>query len=260
MTDGKEYFCEKHNSYNRSCSVSFSSLSHMQLNVPEPVEPRDNTIFPDSDEDYPTENNLNQTDFSHTRPIVIDSDHVKYGKYNETDSANHSFDDGIDVIDGIIHPSTIHNQVNSSDYDMPEKAQKKLQANSVDSGISNNINGTNVSHVNNVNHVSNVNHFSNVNHISNVNHVNNSIEINGNDNCQTELINSDIEKEKTKGLPSRLSDLSLKDNDKILNRDLSSDDDKFEIDQDVSPRIRCPNGTEKKNGISLNLKLQSEMR
>ncbi|XP_028027386.1 GATOR complex protein NPRL3 [Bombyx mandarina] len=224
--DGKEYYCEKHDIYNRSCSVSFSSLNQMQLNVPEPVEPRDNTIFPDSDEDYPTENNLNQTDFSHTRPIIIDSDRKKHEKFHENDSANHSFDDGIDVVDGI--------KTNGCDYDNQIEKQKK-HGNSVDSGISNNINGT----------------------------AGNSIEANGNDASHAELSNGETvtSDDKSKGLPSRLSDLSLKDNDNAANN-TSSDEDRFESDQDVSPRTKTnglTNGSEKKNGVSLNLKLQSEM-
>lgn len=210
----------------------------MQLNVPEPVEPRETTnTFPDSDEDYPTENNLNQTDFSHTKPIVIESEHTKYDKFRETDSANHSFDDGIDVVDGI-KPNT------NGDYDAKEKVQKKIQGNSVDSGISNNMNGS-------------------------INGVNGNGEIleNGHtDIAKTELIlNLSIEKidSDKKSLPSRLSDLSLKDSEATLNKDTSSDEDKFESDLDISPRLKVNgivNGTEKKNGVSLNLKLQSEMR
>lgn len=186
----------------------------MQLNVPEPVEPRNSTsIFPDSDEDYPTENNLNQTDFSHTKPIVIESDYTKYDKYTEVDSANHSFDDGIDVVDGLI-------KTNGCDY-------------SVDSGISNNLrNGHN--------------------------------NINNNEEHISGTENEEIKEEKViKTLPSRLSDLSLKTNENGINS--SSDDDKFESDQEVSPRVKKynghhVNGTEKTNGISLNLKLQCEMR
>lgn len=189
--------------------------------MPEPVEPREITnIFHDYEEGYPTENNLNQTDFSHTKPIVIDSDHTKYDKFHEVDSANHSFDDGVDVVDSIV---TMTNGLN--DYEKSDK--KKLHANSVDSGISNNIN--NVSE-------------------------------NG-----TEHTNGESEKDsiKVKSLPSRLSDLSLKECENSLYRDTSSDEDKLESDHDVSPRIKTNgivNGNEKKNGISLNLKLQCEMR
>lgn len=196
----------------------------MQLNVPEPVESRESTnTFPDSDEDYPTENNLNQTDFSHTKPIVIESDYTKFDNFNEVDSANHSFDDGIDVVDGLIKKNGLN-----SDYD---KDKKKLQGNSVDSGISNNINGTNG-------------------------------ETKGM-NGHSEHING-IEKteEKLKVLPSRLSDLSLKDNENGFSN-TSSDEDKFESDQEVLPKQKHINGLvngEKKNGVSLNLKLQSEMR
>lgn len=186
----------------------------MQLNVPEPVEPRNSTnIFPDSDEDYPTENNLNQTDFSHTKPIVIESDYTKYDKFNEVDSANHSFDDGVDVVDGLIKT----NGVNGCDY-------------SVDSGISNNL----------------TNGHNNIN--------NNEQQVNGIDH-------EEIKEEKfLKTLPSRLSDLSLKTNENGMHS--SSDDDRFESDQEVSPRLKnCHfNGTERTNGISLNLRLQSEMR
>lgn len=216
ISDGKEYFCEKHDIYNQSSNISFSSLNQMQLNVPEPVEPRNSTnIFPDSDEDYPTENNLNQTDFSHTKPIVIESDYTKYDKFTEVDSANHSFDDGIDVVDGLIKT----NGVNGCDY-------------SVDSGISNNL----------------TNGHSNI--------INNEEQING-------IENGEIKEEKIlKILPSRLSDLSLKLNENGMNS--SSDEDKFESDQEVSPRTKkCKghiNGTEKNNGISLNLRLQCEMR
>ncbi|KAI8432307.1 hypothetical protein MSG28_004727 [Choristoneura fumiferana] len=217
-TEVKEYFCEKHDGYNRSCSMSFSSLNQMQLNVPEPVEPRVNpNTFPDSDEDYPTENNLNQTDFSHTKPIVIESDHTKFGTFNEVDSANHSFDDGIDEVDGLIKSNgDIH-------LDYEGTSEKKAHGNSVDSGISNNINGANLNGV-----------------------VENGI--NGHD-------------EEVKILPSRLSNLSLKDTESLLNT--SSDEDKFESDQDVSPRFKNKgfmNGLDKRNGVSLNLKLQSEMR
>lgn len=228
-TDGKEYYCEKHNIYNQSCSVSFSSLSQMQLNVPNPVEPRESVNhFPDSDEEYPTENNLNQTDFSHTKPIVIDSDHSKLDQFNEADSANHSFDDGVDVVDGLLKRNLRIN----CEYTTIEK--KKPQGNSVDSGISNNINGAtaNATDTNGVN-----GHSENVGDI--------------------DKVEGDIEKPKT--LPSRLSDLSLKETDNTLN--MSSDDDRFESDLDVSPRLKM-NGLhdhEKKNGVSLNLKLQSEM-
>lgn len=220
FTDGKEYFCEKHDIYNQSCNISFSSLNQMQLNVPEPVEPRESVnTFPDSDEEYPTENNLNQTDFSHTKPIVIESEHVKYDKFNEADSANHSFDDGIDVVDGLIKTN-----VNSCDYDKSENGPKK-HGNSVDSGISNNINGANVDK---------------------------------SENCN----GKDIDLEVKKTLPSRLSDLSLKGTDNGLNT--SSDDDKYESDVDISPRLKngngLTNGMDKKNGVSLNLRLQSEMR
>lgn len=234
LSDGKEYYCEKHDVFNQSCSVSFSSLNQMQLNVPEPVEPRENTnTFPDSDEDYPTENNLNQTDFSHTKPIVIESEHTKYDKFRESDSANHSFDDGIDVVDGV-------KQNTNGDYDAKEKVPKKIQGNSVDSGISNNMNGT-------------------------VNGINGKEEILENGHVEipkTELIsNLSVDKldSDKKSLPSRLSDLSLKDSDTTLNKDTSSDEDKFESDQEISPRLKI-NGTDKKNGVSLNLKFQSEMR
>ncbi|KAH9630527.1 hypothetical protein HF086_018443 [Spodoptera exigua] len=231
--DGKEYYCEKHDVFNQSCSVSFSSLNQMQLNVPEPVEPRETiNTFPDSDEDYPTENNLNQTDFSHTKPIVIESEHIKYEKFRETDSANHSFDDGIDVVDGV-------KPTNGCDYESKvENGQKKIQGNSVDSGISSNMNGTN-------------------------NHNGNGEVI---ENGHTDIIKSELSIDKTdsdkKSLPSRLSDISLKDSETTLNKDTSSDEDKFESDQDISPRIKMNgmmNGGEKKNGVSLNLKFQSEM-
>ncbi|KAJ8720295.1 hypothetical protein PYW07_012338 [Mythimna separata] len=235
--DGKEYYCEKHDVFNQSCSVSFSSLNQMQLNVPEPVEPRETTnTFPDSDEDYPTENNLNQTDFSHTKPIVIESEHIKYDKFREADSANHSFDDGLDVVDGI-------KQNTNGDYDTKEKVQKKIQGNSVDSGISSNMNGT----INGVNGISEI------------------LENGHTEISKSELISNlsldKIDSDK-KSLPSRLSDLSLKDSEATLNKDTSSDEDKFESDQDISPRLKINgmvNGTEKKNGVSLNLKLQSEM-
>lgn len=216
ISEGKDYYCEKHDIYNQSSNISISSLNQMQLNVPEPVEPRNSTnIFPDSDEDYPTENNLNQTDFSHTKPIVIESDYTKYDKFTEMDSANHSFDDGIDVVDGLIKT----NGVNGCDY-------------SVDSGISNNLN----------------NGHNNI--------INNKQLING-------IESEKIKEEKIfKILPSRLSDLSLTTNENGMNS--SSDEDKFESDQEVSPRIKkCNghmNGTEKINGISLNLRLQCEMR
>ncbi|RVE45185.1 hypothetical protein evm_010157 [Chilo suppressalis] len=225
--DGKEYYCEKHDIYSQSCNVSYTSLNQNQLNVPNPVEMRDGSVhFADSDDEYPTMNNLNQTDFSHTKPIVIDSDNSKIDKFNDIDSANHSFDDGVDVVDGIIS-----NGLNGCEYDSDEK--KKIQGNSVDSGISNNINGTNT----------------------------NGVETNGivnghNGNGNPEIDNLEV---KTKSLPSRLSDLSLKETENMLNS--SSDEDRFESDQDVSPRLKFNgvNGCDKKNGVSLNLKLQSDM-
>ncbi|XP_072931396.1 GATOR complex protein NPRL3 [Epargyreus clarus] len=228
---GKEYFCEKHDIYYNSSSVSFSSLNQIQLNVPEPVESRGSTnAFPDSDEDYPTQNNLNQTDFSHTKPIVIESDHTKFDNFNEVDSANHSFDDGIDVVDGLVKPN-----VNGCDFNSGSVIQKKLHGNSVDSGISNNVNG---------------------------NGNENGPLVNGHVDLVNGLDKSDTEKV-VKILPSRLSDLSFKETDNLLNRDTSSDEDKFESDLDTSPKTnKCNgfvNGTEKKNGVSLNLKLQSEM-
>lgn len=227
FVDGKEYFCEKHDSNYQSNSVSFSSLNQVQLNVPEPVEPREsNNTFPDSDEDYPTQNNLNQTDFSHTKPIVIESENTKYDNFHEVDSANHSFDDGIDVVDGLVKP-----KVNGCDYDKTQNIQKKVQGNSVDSGISNNLNGNGMNGTENGH-------------------------INGQSNAK--------DKTEIKTLPSRLSDISLKETDSVINRDTSSDEDKFESDVDVSPRLRnghaATNYMEKTNGVSLNLKLQSEMR
>ncbi|KAM3957819.1 LOW QUALITY PROTEIN: GATOR complex protein Nprl3 [Aphomia sociella] len=225
--EGNEYFCEKHDNYNQSCSVSFSSLNQIHLNVPEPVESRDSiNAFPDSDEDYPTENNLNQTDFSHTKPIVIESDHTKYDNFNEVDSANHSFDDGVDVVDGLVKSNCVNGEYDTT--------KKKIQGNSVDSGISSNMNGASIN--NGTEHSSN----------GDVEHMNGT--------------NSDKAEKKVKVLSSRLSDMSLKENDNGLNT--SSDDDRFESDHDISPRhkkgIAFANG-ERKNGVSLNLKLQSEM-
>lgn len=112
----------------------------------------------------------------------------------------------------------------NGDYEKSD--EKKLHANSVDSGILNNIN---------------------------------------NNENGTDKITSELEKDsiKIKSLPSRLSDLSLKESENSSNRDTSSDEDKFGSDQDVSPRIKSKaviNGHEQKNGVSLNLKLQSEMR
>ncbi|CAK1582706.1 unnamed protein product [Parnassius mnemosyne] len=223
--DCKEYYCEKHDNYNQSCNVSFSSLNQLHLNVPEPVEPRESTnFFPDSDEDYPTENNLNQTDFSHTQPIVIESDHPKYEKFHEVDSANHSFDDGVDEVDGLSKP----NGIESNDYD---KSDQKKQGNSVDSGISNNINGAN----------------------NNVVDDKSKLHVNGH------IVNGEKERVETaiSTLTSRLSDTSLKD------IDVSNNDEDTLDGEDVSPRQKnsngLVNGTEKKNGVSLNLKLQSEM-
>lgn len=226
FSEGQEYYCEKHDSYYQSNSVSFSSLNHVHLNVPEPVEARDiSSAFLDSDEDYPTQNNLNQTDFSHTRPIVIESEHTKYDSFHEPDSANHSFDDGVDEVDGLMKP------VNGCDYDKNDQIQKKLHGNSVDSGISNNINGNTIN--------------------GTQNHLNGHTE-----KC--------TEGNEIKNLPSRLSDLSLKDSDNVILPDTSSDEDRFESDTDVSPRIKNGCGSihfkEKKNGISLNLKLQNEIR
>lgn len=171
--------------------------------------------FLDSDEDYPIKNS-NQTDFLHTKPIVIDPDHNKYDKF-DVDSANHSFDDGIDVVDGLIKPN-----INGSDYDKNQKIQKKVQGNSVDSGISNNMNSNG---------------------------------INGSENGHNES-----KENGEKALPSRLSDLSLKESDNA--NSTSSDEDRLESDADVSPRMKKAHSksTEKKNGVSLNLKLQNEMR
>lgn len=121
--DGKEYFCEKHSD---NQSLSYSSLNHIQLHIPEPVDTNGTSnVYADSDEGYPTENNLNQTDFSHTKPIIIESEN-NYDNFN-SDSANHSFDEGVDVVDG---PKTVDDDKTFID--------KKLQANSVDSGFSNN--------------------------------------------------------------------------------------------------------------------------
>ncbi|XP_041981161.1 GATOR complex protein NPRL3 [Aricia agestis] len=218
LTDGKEYICEKHDPYYQSNSVSYSSLNQGQLNVPEPVESRDlSNTFVDSDDEYPTQNNLNQTDFSHTQPIIIEAENTKYEKY-ENDSANHSFEDGVDEVDGLIKPT-----INGCD-----KTQKKLQGNSVDSGISHNGNGIN------------------------------SID---KQNGHTEKSNENFDR---KSLPTRLSDLSLKDNDQsMMLRDTSSDEDRFESDTDAPPMFKTShssiNGMEKRNGVSLNLKLQSEM-
>lgn len=166
------------------------------------------SVFPDSDEEYPTQNNLNQTDFSHTKPIVIESDATKQ-KFEEADSANHSFDDGVDVVDGLLKARLDDDQAD---------VRAKRHGNSVDSGISNNGNG---------------NH--DVKNILNVK--------------ETEVPK----------LRSRVSDLSLKESEGPINKDSSSDEDKFEIDPELSPRLKT-GGAVKRNGISLNLKFQSEMR
>lgn len=216
VSDGQEYYCEKHDIYNQSCNISFSSLNQMQLNVPEPVEPRESAnTFPDSDEDYPTENNLNQTDFSHTKPIVIESEHTKHEKFHTNDSANHSFDDGMDVVDGFVPKP---NGVNGFGHN-----DQKKQPNSVDSGISNNVNGDKL-------------------------HINGSMDV---DHKEVKIANP---------MTSRLSDASLKEKDAPNNVDC----DENMMDCDVSPRQKnqnvLTNGTDKKNGVSLNLKLQNEMR
>ncbi|XP_045536818.1 GATOR complex protein NPRL3 [Papilio machaon] len=214
--DGQEYYCEKHDIYNQSCNISFSSLNQMQLNVPGPVEPRDSAnTFPDSDEDYPTENNLNQTDFSHTKPIVIESEHSKHEKCHTNDSANHSFDDGMDVVDGFVPKPNGVNGFGQND--------QKKQPNSVDSGISNNVNGNKL-------------------------HMNGSMDVD--DHKEDKKMNT---------MTSRLSDASLKEKDVTNNVDC----DENMMDCDVSPRQKnlntLTNGTDKKNGVSLNLKLQNEM-
>ncbi|XP_013173065.1 PREDICTED: nitrogen permease regulator 3-like protein [Papilio xuthus] len=210
--DGQEYYCEKHDIYNQSCNISFSSLNQMQLNVPEPVEPRESAnTFPDSDEDYPTENNLNQTDFSHTKPIVIESEHSKHEKFHTNDSANHSFDDGMDVVDGFVPKPNGLNGFGHND--------QKKQLNSVDSGISNNN--------------------------SDKLHINGSMDV------------DDHKEDKKVTITTRLSDASLKEKDASNNVDC----DENMMDCDVSPRQKntLTNGTDKKNGVSLNLKLQNEM-
>ncbi|KAJ2951428.1 hypothetical protein O0L34_g13580 [Tuta absoluta] len=206
--DGKEYFCEKHDIYNQSCNISFSSsLNHIQLNVPEPVQVT--RMFPDSDEDYPE--NMNKKEFAYTKPIIIESDTKGYNKY-DIDSANHSFDDnGVDVVDGLMKMNA-----NGCEF-KSETVPKKLNGNSVDSGISNNINGHS--------------------------------DVNGEDKVEKIV----------KSLPSRLSDVTLIDKEQN-----SSDEDKFESDHEVSPySVRngngLTNGAEKRNGVSLNLRLQSEM-
>lgn len=192
--------------------------------MPEPVVRTNNNIFPDSEEEYPTQNNLNQTDFSHTKPIVIESDISKLEKSDEADSANHSFDDGVDVVDGLIKTDRAKNELGE------DKSERKPHGNSVDSGISNNINETNGLHN----------------------------ETNGHLNVS--------DTEKPKPLRSRVSDLSLKESEGSITKDSSSDDDRFESDPDLSPRLKIGSGigmmnaSEKRNGISLNLKLQSEMR
>ncbi|KOB64904.1 Nitrogen permease regulator 3-like protein, partial [Operophtera brumata] len=118
--------------------------------------------------------------------------YTKFDKFHEDDSANHSFDDGIDVVDGI---KTNGGNVNSESQNSDTK---KPHANSVDSGISN---------------------------------INNGVSEN-----VTQHLNSEQDV-KVKSLQSRLSDLSLKESEHSSNKD-TSDDDKFESDQDVSPQIK----------------------
>ncbi|VVC95386.1 unnamed protein product [Leptidea sinapis] len=234
--DGPEYFCEKHDSYYQSSNVSYSSLNHLQLNVPEPVEARDNVnSFPDSDEDYPTQNNLNQTDFSHTKPIVIESENTKFDDF-QVDSANHSFE-GVDVIDGLI-------KTHVTDFD------KEKQTNSIDSGISPKVNG-NIENDDNKTKLFNTSTYNNYetpnkqsvsfdSGISNTNRVLRNVhnETNG------------VNPEKT--MTSRLSDGSLRDYSE--NRDTSSD-------EDVSPRQKYNGyGCDRRHGVSLNLKLQRYFR
>lgn len=213
------------------------------LNVPEPVENINHTNgYTDSEDEYPTENNLNQTDFSHTKPIIIESDHVKHNSFNEVDSANHSYDDGVDVVDGIVKPIL----ANGCEYkeDKIDNIHKKLHGNSVDSGISNNVNGVN----------------------NNKTGLTNGTEVNSHNNNKV-YIEQIAEAEKImKTLPKRLSDISIKDQDTIINT--SSDDDRFDShsDNDKSPRQKNSNGfingypVDKKNGISLNLKLHNEIK
>ncbi|KAI5646265.1 nitrogen permease regulator of amino acid transport activity 3 domain-containing protein [Phthorimaea operculella] len=216
--DGKEYFCEKHNIYNQSCNISFSSSLNQQPYLPEPVQVT--RMFPDSDEDYPE--NLNKKEFGYTKPIIIESDLKGYNKY-DIDSANHSFDDnGVDVVDGLIkmngngcEKSEVLKKTNGiSDS---ETVAKKVNSNSVDSGISNNING----------------------HHPDINSESKAVKI-------------------VESLSSRLSEVTLKSD-----KEQSSDDDKCESDHEVSPYSRhengYTNGMDKRNGVSLNLRLQSEM-
>ncbi|CAH2041341.1 unnamed protein product, partial [Iphiclides podalirius] len=234
--DGREHYCEKHDIYNPTCGVTFA-LNQMQLNAPGPVELRDSgNSFPDSDEDYPTENNLNQTDFSHTRPIVIGSEHARRDRLADADadSANHSYD-GVDVVDG------------------RDAVDGGKQPNSVDSGISPNVNAR----ADLVDGRSEL-----VNGRSEL--------INGRSelvNGRSELVNGRSEHvagadvERAPDSPSLSLGPPPRETDAV-NKDASSDEDRFDADE-ATPWRRSgnkpANGAEKRNGVSLNLKLQSEM-
>lgn len=225
FSDGNEYFCEKHNdASNQSCNLSYTLLNHINLNVPEPV--RNGSVsnpYTDSEEDYPTENNLNQTDFSHTKPIIIESENVKYDSFNEADSANYSFEDGVDVVDG---PKPANKSENEEKLECNDR---KTHANSVDSGISSNINGAN------------------------------DVEATKEDDInKSDMSDKVIETEKTsqpRTPTKRLSDLSIKDSDST---NTSSDSEK-------SPKQKTCNGVngfgnDNRSGISLNLKLQNDIK
>lgn len=59
-------------------------------------------------------------------------------------------------------------------------------------------------------------------------------------------------------MPSLSPEPSKKETD-AANKDTSSDEDRFDADE-AAPWRRNGNAADKRNGVSLNLKLQSEMR
>ncbi|GBP48723.1 GATOR complex protein NPRL3 [Eumeta japonica] len=227
VNNDQEYYCEKHEAYYKSNSVSYSSLNQIQLNVPEPVEPRSGSKLYDYDEGYPTENKLNQMNFSYTKPIIITSAKLKYDKFEEPDSANHSFQDDVDIVDGIIKTTP-----NCCDYENNNNKEKTINANSVDSGISNNVNST-----------KNTNDLTTIDASNDMEPTNDELT-----NCISNFT-------------PKISDLSLN----IGTKECNSDNDIFEVhsDGEKSPKqkggVLISTTIEKKNGVSLNLKLQNEM-
>lgn len=223
IAEGRDFFCDKHNNIYNPSQPAPGSGNHTQLNIPEPVEQRNSTAaFLDSDEYYPTENNLNQTDFSHTQPIIIESELLKQTNKNEDDSVNHSFEDsGIDI-----------------EEVLESIKQVELQANSLDSGISSNLNGANK--------------------IANdvlESETDKDLPLSDNKEC-----NDNVETQKSDSETVVLKDINESPKE-------SSDEDKFDSDSDgSSAKPRALSGQAgfdskaSRNGVTLKLKLQTETR